>query len=235
MTAQEIVDWMKPLGSDSYKRTLLTHGAQEPVYGVKIEEMQKVRKQVKKDYTLALDLYDTGIFDAMYLAGLIADDLKMTKDDLRHWAEKANCRTLRSYTVPWVASESLHGRELALEWIASADEAIAATGWATYSSLVSIKGDAELDLAEIEGMLRRVGETIHQQPNDVRSVMNDFVISVGCYVAPLTAVALETAAKMGKVTVIKEGTACKVPYAPDYIQKVQARGTIGKKRKTAKC
>jgi len=31
------------------------------------------------------------------------------------------------------------------------------------------------------------------------------------------------------------GTACKVPHAPEYIRKVQARGAIGKKRKTAKC
>lgn len=29
-------------------------------------------------------------------------------------------------------------------------------------------------------------------------------------------------------------TACKVPFAPDYI-KVQDRGVIGKKKKTAKC
>jgi len=31
------------------------------------------------------------------------------------------------------------------------------------------------------------------------------------------------------------GTACKLPYSPDYIKKVQQRGTIGKKRKTVKC
>jgi hypothetical protein len=30
-------------------------------------------------------------------------------------------------------------------------------------------------------------------------------------------------------------TGCKVPDAPDYIRKVQARGTIGKKRKMARC
>ena len=30
-------------------------------------------------------------------------------------------------------------------------------------------------------------------------------------------------------------TACKIPFAPDYIRKVAARGAIGKKRKTAKC
>jgi hypothetical protein len=28
---------------------------------------------------------------------------------------------------------------------------------------------------------------------------------------------------------------CQVPFAPDHIRKVQQRGSIGKKRKTAKC
>ncbi len=30
-------------------------------------------------------------------------------------------------------------------------------------------------------------------------------------------------------------TACQVPYAPDYIAKMEKRGVIGKKRKTVKC
>ena len=47
----------------------------------------------------------------MYLAGLIADDLKMSERDLQHWVAKANCATVSEYTVPWVAAESMHGRE----------------------------------------------------------------------------------------------------------------------------
>jgi hypothetical protein len=31
------------------------------------------------------------------------------------------------------------------------------------------------------------------------------------------------------------GTACKVPYAPEYIEKVEKKGTVGKKRKIARC
>src|SRR5437879_679972 len=122
MTANEIVEQLKLLGLDSYKRVLLNHGVKEPVYGVKIEEMKKIQKRVKKDYRLALDLYDTGIYDAMYLAGLIADDLKMTKKDLQRWVEKATCDALCSYTVSWVTAESQHGWELAREWIASSKE-----------------------------------------------------------------------------------------------------------------
>jgi 3-methyladenine DNA glycosylase AlkD len=235
MTAEEIVAQLRPLGKDSYKRILLNHGVQEPLFGVKIEDLKKIQKRVKKDYRLALDLYDTGIFDAMYLAGLIADDPKMTKKDLQRWVEKANCTMLSEYTVPWVAAESNHGRELALEWIESKKEAVASAGWATLSSLVAVTDDAELDLAELRRLLQRVQKTIHQQPNRVRYTMNGFVIAAGSYVQALTGEALATAAKMGPVSVDMDGTACKVPLAAEYIQKVQKRGAIGKKRKTTKC
>jgi hypothetical protein len=112
---------------------------------------------------------------------------------------------------------------------------MAATGWATLSSLVAIKDDTELDLAELKQLLQRLQKTIHQQPNRVRYVMNSFVIAVGSYVQPLTDLALQTAAQIGPVTVDMHGTACKVPSASEYIQKVQKRGAIGKKRKTTKC
>src|SRR5256885_13077547 len=115
MTAAEIVQELKPLGSESIKKVLLKHGIKEPLLGVKVEELKKIQKRIKRDYRLALDLYDTGVYDAMYLAGLIADDARMTKKDLQRWAEDANCASLSEYTVAWVAAESHHGRELALE------------------------------------------------------------------------------------------------------------------------
>jgi 3-methyladenine DNA glycosylase AlkD len=202
---------------------------------VKVEDLKKFQKRIKTDYQLALDLYDTGIYDAMYLAGLIADDARMTRKDLRRWVERANCPALSEYTVAWVAAGSTHGRELALEWIDSRKEGVAASGWATLGGLVATREDSELDLAELKQLLKRVQETIHQQPNRVRYAMNGFVIAVGSYVRALTDAALQTAAKMGPLTVDMGGTACKVPSAAEYIQKVQKRGAIGKKRKTMKC
>lgn len=41
--------------------------------------------------------------------------------------------------------------------------------------------------------------------------------------------------KIGPVAADLGDNACQMPFAPDYIRKVQKRGTIGKKRKTAKC
>jgi len=235
MTAKDIVAELKKLGTEQTKKMWMTHGAQEPCLGVKVEDMKKIQKRVKMDYQLALDLYDTGIADAMYLAGLIADDAKMTKKDLQKWVENATWGMVAEYTVPWVASASPHGREIALKWMESKDEAIASAGWGTYSSLVAITEDADLDLAEIKSLLERVAKSIHQQPNRVKYVMNGFVIAVGSYVKALTDTAIKTAKQIGKVSVDMNGTACKVPDAIEYIGKVAKRGAIGKKRQTAKC
>jgi 3-methyladenine DNA glycosylase AlkD len=235
MTAADIVKQLKPLGGDSYRKILLNHGAREPVLGVKIEELKKIQKRVRKDYRLALDLYDTGIYDAQYLAGLIADPAAMTKKDLRQWLAAANSATLCGTVVAWVAAESPHGRELALEWIDSKDETTAQTGWTTLASLVSVKDDAELDPAELKRLLRRVEQTIHQQPNLVRYAMNGFVIALGTYVVDLTDLAVRAGEKIGTVSVDMGNTACKVPYAPDYIEKARKRGAVGKKRATARC
>jgi 3-methyladenine DNA glycosylase AlkD len=235
MTAKQILEELKPLGRENTKKVLRNHGVTEPFFGVKIGDLKKFEKRFKRDNRLALELYETGNYDAMYLAGLIADDAKMTKKDLRRWAAKAYCGPLAGSTVPAVAAGSLHGRELALEWIDSKQELVAEVGWMTLASLVSIKADTDLDLPEIKQLVQRVQKTIHQQPDKVRYAMNSFVIAVGSYVESLTAFAMEAGEKIGEVSVDMGNTACAVPYSPDYIRKVQQRGAIGKKRKSAKC
>src|ERR1700730_15762461 len=153
MTAKEILAALKPLGSDSYKRVIFNHGVKEPCFGVKVSGLQKIQKRIKKNYQLALDLYDTGNYDAMYLAGLIADDAQMTKKDLQRWISNAAHAPLASSTVPWVAAGSPHGWELALEWIDSKNPLAAEAGWATLRSLISVKEDSELDLPELNRLL----------------------------------------------------------------------------------
>ena len=105
MNAKSILAELKPLGLENYKKVLFNHGVQEPCFGVKIEELKKIQKRVKKDYRLALDLYESGVYDEMYLAGLIADATQMTRKDLQRWAMKAKAGALAGATVPGVAAD----------------------------------------------------------------------------------------------------------------------------------
>jgi 3-methyladenine DNA glycosylase AlkD len=235
MTSAEVLTQLKSAGSESIKKVLVKHGAREPFYGVKVEDLKKIQKKVKKDYKLSLELFDSGVSDAMYLAGLIADPEKMSKKDIQHWAEKAYWYMLTEHPVAWVASESKYGKELALEWIESDKENIACAGWATLGFMASTKADEELDIKLYKKLIERVGKEIHQAQNRVRSTMNTFVISAGAYISSLTDLAVKTGEKIGKVKVDVGDTACKVPFIPDYIAKMESAGRLGKKRKTARC
>ncbi len=235
MTTQEILTQLEHFGNPNTKKIFLNHGAKEPLFGVKVQDLKKIQKKIKKDHKLSLELFSTGNSDAMYLAGLIADEAKMTKKELNVWVKKASWYMVSEYTVAWIASESKFGYELAREWIDSPKEHIASAGWATLSSLVSIKPDTELPMKELVTLLDRVSRSIHTAQNRVRHTMNGFVIASGCFVPSLTNKAIAVAESIGTVYVDMGGTACKVPMATDYIAKVKARGTIGKKKKEARC
>lgn len=235
MTTADIMQELKELGSEQTKKTFVRHGAPEPLYGVKVGDLKKLQKRVGKNYHLALELYNTGNSDAMYLAGLIADEDKMTKNDLENWAEKASWYMISEYTVAWVAAESKFGYELALTWIDSPKENIASSGWTTLASLVCSTPDAALDIDALSTLLDRVAETIHHAPNRARYTMNSFVIAAGTAVPALTGKAKAVAENIGLVQVDMGGTACTVPSAGEYILKVEEKGRIGKKRKDARC
>jgi 3-methyladenine DNA glycosylase AlkD len=235
MTSQEIISELESYGSHSIKNVLIKHGAKEPFFGVKVGDLKGIQKKIKKNYELSLALFATGNSDAMYLAGLIAADKKMTKTDLQNWVENAYWYMLSEYTVPWVAAESNFGHELALEWIKSENEQIAACGWSTYSNLIALTDNETLDINEIKSFLEKIECEIHQSQNRVKQTMNAFVIAVGSYIPELTELAIAAGNRIGIITVNMGETACKTPFAPDYIEKVRLRNGIGKKKKTVKC
>lgn len=236
MNTKEILKEIKKAGSESIKKIHLKHGAKEPFYGVKVEDLKKIQKKIKDDQQkIALELFASGIGDAQYLAGLMADGAKMSKKELQAWAESAEWQMISEYSVAWVASENKDAFDIALKWIDSAKPHVAAAGWNTISSVMATRQDSELDIPVLKKLISRVEKEINNAPNRVRYCMNGFVIAAGSFVKELTPLATATGKKIGNVEVDMGGTSCKVPFAPDYIKKVIDKGYHGKKKKTVKC
>ena len=235
MTANDILKELKSYGDEQTKKTFRRHGAREPFFGVKVADLKKILIKTKKNHELSLELYKTGNSDAMYLAGLMADEKRITEAQLELWVKDAYWYYLSEFAVPWVASETDFGFELGLKWIKSEKEGIAAAGWATLANYAALHEDKDLNINKYIELLDVVAEEIHRAPNRVRYTMNGFVIAVGSTVVGLTDKAKSVAERIGKVEVDMNGTACKVPLATEYIQKVIEKGQTGKKRKTARC
>src|SRR3954452_21251781 len=101
-TAQVLAELEKK-GSEQTRKTYARHAIAPPMYGVKVADLKVIAKKIKGDQQLALELFDTGIYDAMYLAGIVADGSLMSKKELEHWAKSAKNESICGYTVSWVA------------------------------------------------------------------------------------------------------------------------------------
>ncbi|MCH9651207.1 MAG: DNA alkylation repair protein [Deltaproteobacteria bacterium] len=235
MDLEEAMTRLEEMGTEQTRKIYRNHGAQEPFFGVKVGDMKKLLRPLKKEQGVVAELYGTGNADAMYLAALAADAKAMSEEDLDRWAEAAAWYMVGEYGVAGLAAEGPHGWAAGLRWIESATPHVACVGWNTLSGWVALRPDDELDLKAIRGLLERVDTSLHEAPNRVRYTMNGFVISVGCYVESLTSEARAIGESLGKVKVDMGGTACKVPAAAQMIDKVTEKGRLGKKRKAIRC
>lgn len=226
MRKDEVMAELALMGDEQNKNIFLKHGAREPFYGVKVEDLKKILKKTGKNYLLSLELYATGNSDAMYLAGLMSEPEKMSREELQTWAEQAYWYMISEYTVAFVLAASPFAEEMAAAWIEDPRENIASAGWAAYAQLIAKKPAFRSNIVLIKNLLIRVRDQIHISQNRVKYTMNGFLISAGAYISDLREMSVKIAEETGKVKVDMGGTSCKVPYAPEYIQKVAARVKI---------
>ncbi len=235
MTFEEVMQELENYGSEQTRKIYSNHGSNMDMFGVKVGDMKKIQKKTKTDHELAQKLYASNNIDAMYLACMIADKKKVSAEELNEWVKAAEWYFVSEYILSQLAADSGHALTLAPQWIEAKEEHIAAAGWASYGCYLSLEADENIDKNALKKRLMQIEKEIHQVENRVRFAMNNFVIAVGTYVPELSDLAQETAKRIGKVEVNMGKTACKVPVANDYIQKMKDRGSIGKKRKKARC
>jgi len=236
MNAEEVMAFLESKGSDQTKKIFTNHGAKGEFFGVKVGDLKIIQKKVKTDHSLAQELYRTQNADAQYLAGLIADPNLFTKKQFENWAENATWYMISEYALAWNLAESPFCMELCKEWINDSNEQKRSVAWPAISSHLGITPNEELDIEYHKELLKRVENTVHDEPADrVRYCMNGYVIALGGSVPELTERCKEAGDSIGKVVVNMGKTACKVPVPRPYLEKMEERGRIGKKKKTCKC
>jgi 3-methyladenine DNA glycosylase AlkD len=106
MTAAGIVAELKAKGTAQTRKIYGRHGMDpERVLGVSSADMKVIAKALKGQQPLAMELYQTGLMEAMYVAGMVASGAKMTEAQLQQWAEQsAGLQMVAEYTLPWVTA-----------------------------------------------------------------------------------------------------------------------------------
>ncbi len=235
MTVQEVMQELESMGSEQTRKIFGRHNGPEKMFGVKVADLKKILKKIKKDHGLAMELYNTGNADAQYLAGLAADPKQMSREDLKNWAETASWQMVAEYSVAWNVGESEYCIELCEEWRQSGQERMEQVAWASLGAHMIYDKREPIDKDYLISLINEVVKTIHGKSNRVKYVMNGFIIAVGSAEPDLYAECMSAAKEIGKVEVFMGETSCKVPFAPEYLEKIKKMGRLGNKKKTLKC
>ncbi|MBO9129306.1 DNA alkylation repair protein [Bacillus sp. 165] len=226
---------LEVLGKERTKRTYMSNGADEPLFGVATGAMKSLVKKIKRNQPLAEQLYATGNYDAMYFAGIIADPMVMTEADFERWIDGAYFYMLSDYVVAVTLAETDFAQAVADKWITSGEELRMSAGWSCYCWLLGNRPDSEFSVSKLASMLNQAENTIHDSPDRTKSAMNNFIYTVGISYLPLHDKAVETAKKVGPVEINLDKKKSSILHAYDNIQKNLDRGMLGFKRKHVRC
>lgn len=88
MDAHEVIDLLKEKADAGYHTGMQRFGiTNEKALGVKIPEVRKLAKLIKKDHELAQQLWDTGVHEARILASMIDDPKQVTTQQMDAWVK----------------------------------------------------------------------------------------------------------------------------------------------------
>jgi 3-methyladenine DNA glycosylase AlkD len=179
----------------------------------------QLRKKIKVDDSLALELWASGIHDARILACMVMDTNKITRERLDAMVDVIDNYALAGELGDLIARSPLL-MDVHNTWRFDAGEWRSAIGWRMVSAIAA-KEDVSLDaghayLAEIEA-------GVASAPNRTRLAMNSALIALGGYNPALYGAVVACVGRIGPIQVDHGDTGCKTPDPVVYMQKMRAR------------
>lgn len=232
MNKETVLKELEAMATPRLKRQYEGNGAKEPVWGVATGKMKPLAKAIGTDQGLADQLYETGNYDAMYFAGIIADPETV---DYEKWVDAAYFYMLSDYVVAVTLAECSKGEEIAQKWINSKEELRRSAGWSCYCWMLGNRKDETFQQETISRLLEQAKKEIHEAPERAKAAMNLFISTVGISYWPLHEKALSIAKEIGTTIIAREKKKPLELNALAAIEKEMERGKIGFKRKYVRC
>ena len=107
----------------------------ETALGVSIPTLRKIAKDHKKDYTLALELWKSGIHEARILASMIDDPALVTEKQMEQWVKDFNSWDVCDQTCGNLFDRTGFAFDKAMEWCKKDKEYIKRAGFVMMAEL----------------------------------------------------------------------------------------------------
>ena len=145
--------------------------------GVSVPQMRKIAKGLGKDHLLALELWRTGIPEAMILAGMIAEPAEMAEQQMEEWVKDINSWDVCDQVCMNLFEKSPFVWKKIVEWSQREEEFVKRMAYALIACLAWHDKKAEDDI--FIRLFTLVKNGARDERNDVKKAVNWALRNIG--------------------------------------------------------
>ena len=186
------------------------------MFGVSFANLNKLKKKLKGEHDLGVELWETGNVDAQSLATMIMDPAKLKAKLVEKWVNNLQYYMTADLLVQVIRGTDFYSKYID-KWTKSKKEYVKRLGYHLVSQ--EARHNEELNDKFFEKYLSTIGKEIQSSPNRAKEGMNTALVVIGLRNSKLNKKALEVAKKVGKIEIDHGETSCKSYSALDSIKK----------------
>jgi 3-methyladenine DNA glycosylase AlkD len=170
-------------------------------FGIGLTQLRKLAKQVGRDHRLALQLWNTKIYDARTIGLLIDEPKKMTREQAEEQVEEVDAGMLSHVfsSCDATLSKAPFAFELARVWIKSKHELRRRCGYGLIYELSKDQRNKELTDDFFLDCAERIRKGIESEETRVRAAMGGALIGIGKRNKKLNKAAIKVAKGIGPI------------------------------------
>lgn len=219
MTVKEILAQLAALTNKTTKAHNIKYGAGDNQFGVKMGDIRALAAKIKINHPLALELWDTNNIDARFLAILILDTKKISKDDIQNMVKSEKFAPVIDWLYSYVIKQHPDRELLRQEWMHTDDVMCARVGWSLTSGCV-VRNPEVLDLP---ALLDRIAAEMASAAPEVQWTMNTTLAQIGINFPQHRERALAIGEQLGIYRNYPVSKGCTSPFAPIWINEMVRR------------
>jgi 3-methyladenine DNA glycosylase AlkD len=197
--AEAAVAWLKRTGNKATREGMARYAIpSDKAFGVPVGVLQKYAKSLGRSHELALALWDTGWYEARFLATLVDEPARVTPAQMESW-----CRDFDSWAICDTACFHLfdrtpHAWSKLRQWARRRDEFVKRAAFALLASLTV--HDKEADDGLFADSLRLIERGAADERNFVKKGVNWALRCIGKRSSELNSAALALAQRLAAST-----------------------------------
>ncbi|MFN2213381.1 MAG: DNA alkylation repair protein [Anaerolineales bacterium] len=165
--------------------------------GVSVPDMRKIAKDAGKNHQLALDLWDTGVPEAMIVAGMVAEAEQLTEEEMEDWVVDINSWDICDQVCMNLFEKTPLAEKKIYEWSGREEEFVKRAAYALIACLAWHDKDAGDDEFTKFFPLILAGST--DERNFVKKAVNWALRNIGKRNQALNEAAIRTANQIQKL------------------------------------